>query len=1437
MMYDRRFHRFLCRFATNTYLFALIVFLTTGISWAQTAYTPKPSDPLTENRRWQPLDFLSAKGVRSMTDDQHGNMWFGLDKGILKYDGYDWTLYHEEAFFASPVGSLFISDTEDLFAGNESGLLQFDAGKWGKIFPSSDTVDAPVSCIKQLADGSLVAGVQHGLLRIDGSGHTIYTVNSWVNHFRNIHPEASIIILPDEVLFQRNFGRVDELFTGRDGLTWMFMSRNNDGKLIRFNLADTLHSVLHTFHINTDLDGFKLSNRTLHKLTSDGTIWLINGFYKSGIIKGFNNKWELLKLSDEFGGDELHTSILETSDGSLLIGGLGKLFVHKNNRWRVFSSPTLPIPSSRIILHESRNGWIWIAGIQGDVFRISYDDEKWTTFKGLNYQTTDAQGKQWFVDAYGKVVFNENTSWYAFDIADGLIDSPVRLTITKAGRVWVAGSHGGMAATAFLKNNVWEMQLHPALSWGIDSRAVFQSDDGSLWFGTSVDRQEALGQQSGVLQAINPDEDTITWKHHTQQDGIGQHNAYGIGQSSDGAMWLGGTNLLRYENNRWRQIPGNEYFNDFVDIVYSRKNLWVGSRYYGLFRLDGNEWQHFTINDGLPSNTIISVFEEDKNSVWVITDKDIARFDGSSWQSRIFPDDFQISREGGEIIVAEDGSVWINKALREWKRRAFPYSTTPAQAFNDYWSIRYIRESAPPKTTINVFTETVDQSGNTLIGWTGRDYWEETPAASLTYSYRLNNGEWSPFTQENSMVFTNLNNGKYTFEVRARDQNFNIEEIPAKISFVVTPPIWKQTWFIAFVIAVLLIIGIYEIRLIQRNRSLFRLNSSLKEANMTLEKSNYEIEMQKEQILSQKLELEKKTMTLEEKNTEIVYQRDQLSEMVEKVEELSRIKLRFFTNISHEFRTPLTLIIGSIEQLLKAPDPDKSRLNQAYEIIQRNTKRILRLINQILEIRKIETGKLTLNASPGDFFLFVSQVVQLFQDLASVQSLSLQFTASHTNIPASFDHDKLEKILFNLISNAFKSTPSGGTIHVSVKLLHDVLPPDQADESIQPFDWLEVVVSDNGKGIPAAHLEKIFERFYQVDEAVKHRKFDSSGIGLSYVKDLVEIHNGQIKVASQPGEGATFILQIPYISASPDQLDVANNQLTELSSFVSDGLRQEIENMGREFNHNKTDQTSLAIQSDNPSEITEKLMVLVVEDEFELRGFIRKMLEKDFDVVEAVNGAHGLEKALALQPDLIITDVMMPEMDGNELCHKLKSNLATNHIPVMMLTAQAAPENKLEGYQTGADAYLEKPFNTEFLKIRINNLLQAQQKTREKIMRDLITQPSEIMVFSEDDKILRKIQVVLEENISNSEFDVENLSQQFHLSRFHFSRKIKQITGLSPKEIIDSFRLKRAGQLLQQQKLPISEVAYMVGFEHPNSFTRAFRKYYNMTPTEFASQN
>jgi signal transduction histidine kinase/DNA-binding response OmpR family regulator/ligand-binding sensor domain-containing protein len=1397
--------------------------------FAQSPYSPSISDPLTETWRWRLVENLTAKGVRCMTSDEDGNMWFGLNNGIIRYDGYNWSLYNDKHCLNTAVGVLKLASGNQLYAGSNRGLIKFENGNWTKLFPAADSASVPVTSITEGPGNTIYAGVDNGLIRIDSSGNIIiYTTPSFSETFRKAHPQATIVLFPDNVGFGQNLGRADEVFVQRTNEIWLFLSINNNGQRVRFNPSDTLDNQLLNVEVSDKLGNHTLTNRNKILDASDGSLWLINGFYKSGILRFRNNQWERIKLSDLFGGDELHTDIMELSDGSLWVGGLGKFFTYRNGEWQMHLTPELPIPSSRIIFYEAGNGQIWIAGIQSEVFYINYSTTQIKKLMGLNFQFMDHNSDSWFIAQNGDIVFNDDHKWLKYDTSHGLIDAPVRLLQTRGGRIWAAGSHQGIAATAYLDGNRWIRQIHDNLSWGIDPRSVFQDRQGNMWFGAAVDRQEQLGQISGVLQLRNPDSSPPDWKHHTSEQGIEQHNVYGIAQSPDGSIWVGGTNLLRLKAQRWNTIPNMEYFNEFVDIVHSNYNLWVGSRYYGLFRFDGNHWDHFTKAEGLSGNTIISIFEENPESVWVITDKDIAWYDGQSWSSGLFPAEFRMQREGGEIIVAKNGDIFINRALREWKRRAFPFSIPPQGVSQEFWTVRYQRDTMPPISQITVFNQKVDPAGNTFIAWEGNDHWEETPGNQISYSWRINGEEWTPFAPETSTVLTNLPGGNHTFELRARDLDGNIEPRPASVEFSVMPPIWKQPWFILLVISFLIIIGYYEFRLINRNRSLFKLNESLADTNQRLENKRQKIEEQKEKITQQKEELEKKTTSLEEKNNEIVIQRDQLKEMVEKVEELSNVKQRFFTNISHEFRTPLTLILGSIENLLKDQvGAENGKLNQTYDTIQRSSKRILRLINQILEIRKIETGRMELNITTGDIIAFAREIVALFNNQAQNQEINLNFVSEPKQLMVAFDHDKIEKVLFNLLSNAFKSTPAGGSISVAASVIKD---GSHENETIN--NSIQFTISDTGHGISEQEKEHVFDRFYQASNPSYNQRISGSGIGLSYVKDLLTLHNGSIALSGTSAKGSTFIFQIPALPPSQVQQQSATGEY-DPNAMISNDLRQEMELI----NQPGTIKTNNIENAEEPVTDANRLQVLVVEDEDELRQFICNILRTDFELLEAANGADGLKLALQHQPDLVITDVMMPVMNGIELCRQMKSHLALNHIPVVILTAQTAPENKLIGYQTGADAYVEKPFNMEFLRIRIQNLLQAQEKTREKVLRDLITQPGEISIHSDDDRMMEKLKDLLEENISNPDFDVESLSQEFSLSRFHFSRKIKQITGLSPKEIINSYRLKRAGQILQQNKLTVSEIAYMVGFDHPNSFSRAFKKYFNMTPTEYLSQN
>jgi signal transduction histidine kinase/DNA-binding response OmpR family regulator len=904
-----------------------------------------------------------------------------------------------------------------------------------------------------------------------------------------------------------------------------------------------------------------------------------------------------------------------------------------------------------------------------------------------------------------------------------------------------------------------------------------------------------------VLQLMNPTGKNPRWVHHpSMHNGLEQSSFYGIAQSKDGKIWVGGAKLYNYSTS-WA-LAKNDNFRQFVNVVANDKerNLYVGSRYYGLFVYDGKKWKQHNTENGLESNTIISVAVNARNQIYAVTDNDISYFDGTSWVTHIFPADMNMSSEGGNIQLTENGSVWINKSTREWKRRAFSYPNTSEDAYKNFRAYCYKADPNPPKTKITLYNKEVSKEGNATITWDGEDYLNRTPKSRLQFSYRLNGGKWSPFSNEKVHTFLGLESGEYTLEVRARDLDFNLDPTTAKVEFEVLTPIWKQIWFLSMIGGFIILFVILEIRIINKNKRLSHLNTSLQGVNQTLKVKNEQVEEQSNIILKNHIQLEEKNKQLENKTHEIESQRDALQEMVEKVEVLSNARVKFFTNITHEFRTPLTLIHGPVEKVFneKVSGAEKEQLHQ---IIRRNITRLQNLINQLLDIRAIETGTLQLNLRKSDALNFVSDIKRQFNNLAEQREITLTFNTSVKTVEMAFDEDKMEKILLNLLNNAFKYTPSKGKINLNVCL-------DKSGDK----EFLQIEVTDTGKGIEEGNLQQIFERYNSVSKKSNVSYYESTGIGLSHIKELIELHHGKILVESQLGKGSSFTVFIPT-DLSENNPDIAHapmkaNQLIDLESDLSK-------------NSSSYENTS------------EKKTVLVVEDNFDMKLFLKGILKERFNIIEAVNGLEAIEVCKNQDIDLILSDIMMPEMDGLTLCQRVKTNFETSHIPVILLTAKTKEEQKIEGYQHGADAYIEKPFNTKLLIIRIDKLLQDREKLRLKFSQDLNFRPKEIQVVSEDEKFLKKLAEVMEKNIAETDFDVDKMAEMLNKSHVQFIRKVKQLTGRKPVDLLKTFRLQRAKQLLEQEKISVSEISYMVGYDLPNSFTRAFKKEFGVSPSEY----
>ncbi len=522
------------------------------------------------------------------------------------------------------------------------------------------------------------------------------------------------------------------------------------------------------------------------------------------------------------------------------------------------------------------------------------------------------------------------------------------------------------------------------------------------------------------------------------------------------------------------------------------------------------------------------------------------------------------------------------------------------------------------------------------------------------------------------------------------------------------------------------------------------------------------------------------------------------------LQELDELKSRFFTNISHEFRTPLSLIRGTVEKLKKKDDTASERQID-YQVIDRNAGRLLQMISQLLDLSRLEVGKLALHPQPKDVSRLLKVLGGSFASLFESKGITYRYTVPLQPVWVQLDSEKLSHIVNNLLSNAAKFTPPGGEVSFSATVQ---ITDDQTC-------LLKIHVQDTGIGISAAQLPHIFDRFYQADNSAT-RRHEGTGIGLALVKELVQLHGGQIQTESMEGKGSTFTIHIPLTLVSTEDADLQEKEI----------------NIGKLPAAVTADST---LETDKPSSNRRPISghILVVEDNADLRRFIAGYLSESYAVTEAENGMEGYRKAIETIPDLVISDVMMPELDGASLCQRLKDDERTSHIPVILLTAKADAGSKMRGLGMGSDDYLIKPFSAEELVLRVDNLVEQRQKLKEKFSRSLTLQPALVSVTSADERFLQKALSVMEENISNPDFDVEAFSRAIGMSRAQLNRKLTALVNQSPNEFIRTIRLKRAASLLQQHGGNVGEIAFMVGFTSPNYFTKCFRDYYGVAPTDY----
>ena len=519
----------------------------------------------------------------------------------------------------------------------------------------------------------------------------------------------------------------------------------------------------------------------------------------------------------------------------------------------------------------------------------------------------------------------------------------------------------------------------------------------------------------------------------------------------------------------------------------------------------------------------------------------------------------------------------------------------------------------------------------------------------------------------------------------------------------------------------------------------------------------------------------------------------------EKLKELDTIKTNFFTNLSHEFRTPLTLILGPLEKLLDGKT--KGDPSSQYKLMHNHASRLLQLVNQLLDLSSLDAGKMKLEIGEYDIVSFVKGIASSFESFAEGKNIKINFTSKNEKFDACFDKDKLEKIISNLLSNAIKFNTENGFVNITL-----------GEKRSKGIAYLQIEVEDNGPGMSSEFQKNIFDRFYK-SQGIS--TVEGTGIGLALVKELVELHYGEIDLKSTEGKGTRFKITIPV----DEEFYEKKNVLVSKSSRAEDRVRPAVK---------------ISKADDAKDEIIEEApLILIVEDNDDMRQFIKENIQMNYKVVEAVDGEDGISKALENIPDLIISDVLMPKLNGYEFCSKIKTDERTSHIPVILLTSKAETNSRIMGLETGADDYLTKPFNSAELLLRIKNLIDQRKKLREKFSKEITLEPKDIAVTSTDAKFLTRVLEIVEKNVSNENFSAEDFAESVGMSKTHLNRKLNALTDTSANEFIRTYRLKKAAILLAGRSGNISEIAYEVGFSNPSYFAESFKKLFGYSPSEY----
>ncbi|TMM53385.1 response regulator [Maribacter algarum] len=1363
---------------------------------------------------------LSQSSVMKILQDREGFLWMATPNGLYKYDGKNFTIYRHESdnpnsLVSNSVYELELDSSGKILIGTGRGLSKFDpVTETFSTFPLL-LKDKRISAIYPEEDGSLWVGTLHsGLYHFKSSDiegitpdHYVYrpdissSINSnqihsivqdsegslWVGTVNGMNKMKSgsqkgftrFTAFEESVksLFLDNKNR---LWIGLEGLLLVCIENpedfdaleQRDFKQFQFNLGPT---------DKAEYGGLIAINQA-----SDDNLWL--GIHGVGLY-WFNSKTgdyiqyapDLLD-SQSLSSTKVETILVDTFNVLWVgteEGGLNKcdlrrkdITLLKNNP---FSHNSLSNPSVNAIVEGEKKALL--VGTENGLNTINFSGEKYDdpSFSRYYLDNKWAHSKQVFEQPVWSILKDKDNDYWVSS-TDGITHMIVDSETKKI---------------TFGQNGFNQM---------IEVFSSLEDSRGDLWFGSFVEGLVRWKKKKFPnSESFDFSEATYYLTSEDDRSSISGSEISCLFEDSKGNVWIGtlqgGLNLfvpgkegqedtfIPYQHNP--KDPNSLSHNSVFSIHEDKKgNYWIGTFGGGLNKMTFTEtfgrspkFEHYTEADGLANDAIYGILEDENNKLWISTDHGISCFDP---KTKVFKN---FNKEDGlqgnnfrknAYYRNEEGYLFFGglKGLNIFHPENLQDNTIPAvpkitsfkiknqavkvgQEFNDRIILNRSLSALNEEEIELKYDENVLTFEFAAIHFAAPE--------KNKYAYKLEgfDEEWQLSKETSFAHYTNLSPGEYEFKVKASNNDAVWNETPASITFHISPPFWSTIW--AYLLYALLLafvlLGI---------RSYFHLKAKERTA----------IKVQHE------------------------------------IEKANKLKLQFFTNISHDFKTPITLIMNPLEEILNDYDIGSS-LRKKLGLVQRNADYLLRLVNQLMEFRKIEVGETKLVATKSNIVHFVREITFSFKALAQKKNINLIFESHLYDSEVWFDWDKLEKVLNNLISNAINFTESDGNIAVRLFIPKEKSTLDIRGGEIKS-EYICIEIQDNGCGIPHNQLQHIFERFYQVNKTDSNALKTGSGIGLAITKDLMDLHYGSIEVDSKINEGTRFTLKLPIGSEH-----LLPEEIIEFSASK------------KQANGRLANEQSDTIEKASKKSQQGRKLVLVVDDNEDIRSLVKNGLQKKYRVLEADTGKNGLKIVLQELPELVISDVLMPEMDGIEFCHELKSNVRTKHIPIVLLTALNSVEHRIKGIESGADAYIPKPFKMKLLSITADKLIESRESMRLRFQTEDQLTPKEIILDSEDKKFLDKIMERMEQNMSNENYWIDQLVSDMHTSRSTFFRRLKKLTGQPPNDFIRMIRLQRAAQLLGQGELSISEVSYKVGFNDPNYFGKCFRKQFGVAPSKY----